>query len=217
MCDGAPWWVAKDVCDVLELADVRSALRGLDDDEKMPLQNSRSHSGQRGGAQFYNVINESGLYMLITRSNKHEAKRFRKLVTSEVLPIIRKTGRYEMNKQPKIGPGLISAAKIILDTAGITGNQAALSIDRLYRFYTGDSALQAMNTELKAPEQQQLLTPTEIGHKLNLNGRRVNEILAGMGYQHKKWLMGSYRRWYQLLCDLFCYKSFIRRKSSIAQ
>ena len=52
MCNGEPWWVAKDVYDVLELADVTSALRGLDDDEKMPLQNSRSHSGQRSGAHF---------------------------------------------------------------------------------------------------------------------------------------------------------------------
>ena len=119
------------------------------------------------------------------RSSKPEAKRFRKWVTAEVLPIIRKTGYYKMNKKPEIDPKLISAAKIILDTAGITGNQATLSLDKLYRFYTGDSALQAMNTELKALEQEQLLTPTEIGRELNLNGRRVNEILAGMGYQHK--------------------------------
>ncbi|MBR0076535.1 MAG: Bro-N domain-containing protein, partial [Synergistaceae bacterium] len=86
--DNEFWFVAKDVCDILELADVTSALRTLDNDEKMTLQNEQSHSGQRGGAQFINVINESGVYTLVMRSNKSEARRFRKWVTSEVLPTL---------------------------------------------------------------------------------------------------------------------------------
>ena len=49
------WFVAKDVCEVLELEDVSSALRGLDTDEKMTLQNQQSHSRQRGGAQMLNI------------------------------------------------------------------------------------------------------------------------------------------------------------------
>ena len=92
--DDTVWFVAKDVCDVLGLADVTSALRSLDEDEKMTLQNQRSHSGQRGGPQSMNVINEPGLYKLIFKSRKNEAKEFTRWVTHEVLPSIRRSGMY---------------------------------------------------------------------------------------------------------------------------
>ena len=92
--DSEVWFVAKDVCDILGLVDVTSALRVLDDDEKMTLQNQRSHSGQRGGAQSYNIINESGLYKLTFRSNKAQAIEFTRWVTHEVLPSIRRSGMY---------------------------------------------------------------------------------------------------------------------------
>ncbi|MBR1602112.1 MAG: hypothetical protein IJ667_01565 [Synergistaceae bacterium] len=77
------------------------------------------------------------------------------------------------------------AAKVVLESAGITGNQCALSLDKLFKRYEGISALQAMGVELKAPEQEQILTPSEIGKQLGLTGRRINEILAGLGWQHK--------------------------------
>lgn len=94
--DGEPWWVAKDVCDVLGLGNPSQALARLDDDEKMTLTTNESHSGTRGGAQFLNIINEPGLFNLIRSSRKPEAKAFRRFVDHEVLPSIRKTGRYEM-------------------------------------------------------------------------------------------------------------------------
>ena len=87
--DGQPWWVAKDVCDVLELSDVSMSVAKLDDDEK--LIQKILVSGQNRDVI---TINESGLYALIVRSNKPQAKKFRKWVTSEVLPSIRKTGEY---------------------------------------------------------------------------------------------------------------------------
>lgn len=90
MKDGEPWWVAKDVCDVLEIQNARDAVSALDDDERNTVGIS---DGNRGNPNM-NVINESGLYTLIMRSNKPEAKRFRKWVTSEVLPTIRKHGAY---------------------------------------------------------------------------------------------------------------------------
>ena len=92
--DGEFWFVAKDVCDVLELENPTKSIKSLDDDEKMTLTFREDHSGQRGGAQFLNIINESGLYALVLRSNKPEAKRFSKWVRSEVLPSIRKHGAY---------------------------------------------------------------------------------------------------------------------------
>ena len=75
---GEPWWVAKDVCDVLGLGNSRQALLPLDDDEKMTVSLTDSHSGQRGGAQSICIINEPGLYSLILRSRKPEAKKLPK-------------------------------------------------------------------------------------------------------------------------------------------
>ena len=90
--DGQIWFVAADVCKALEINNPSQALTRLDSDEKTTLTNNEGRAGQ--GAQSYNIINESGLYSLILRSRKIEAKQFKKWVTSEVLPSIRKTGGY---------------------------------------------------------------------------------------------------------------------------
>ena len=88
--DGEPWFVAKDVCEILEFGNYRQALTThLDEDEK-----GVQKMDTPGGMQDMTIISESGLYTLIMRSNKPEAKKFRKWVTSEVLPSIRKTGMY---------------------------------------------------------------------------------------------------------------------------
>ena len=86
---GEPWFVAKDVCDILELTNPAVALQSLDDDEKTNLSNSNvwSESGRRPL-----IISEPGLYRLVMRSRKPEAKEFQRWVTHEVLPQIRKTG-----------------------------------------------------------------------------------------------------------------------------
>lgn len=91
MKDGEPWFVAKDVCDALEIENNRNATARLDDDEK-GVSIVRTSSGD----QQMTIVNESGLYNLIFQSRKPEAKAFRKWVTSEVLPTLRKTGRYEL-------------------------------------------------------------------------------------------------------------------------
>jgi len=84
--DGQPWFVAKDVCDILGLINTSRAVGTLDDDER-----SNFKLGRQGKT---NIINESGLYALIFKSRKAQAKTFRKWVTNEVLPSIRQTGRY---------------------------------------------------------------------------------------------------------------------------
>lgn len=86
--DGEPWFVAADVCKVLG-THVRDANRLLDEDEKGV---DTIHTP--GGEQQVSVVNEPGLYSLILRSRKPEAKRFKRWVTHEVLPTIRKTGGY---------------------------------------------------------------------------------------------------------------------------
>ena len=96
--DGNPWFVAKDLCDALELNDVRRAVEPLDDDEK--LTGEILQSGQR---RLMWLVNESGMYALVIRSNKPEAKKFRKWVTNEVLPSIRRTGSYTVQPAAKRG------------------------------------------------------------------------------------------------------------------
>ncbi|MHC0552089.1 BRO family protein [Salinicoccus sp. CNSTN-B1] len=88
-----PYFVAADVCTVLEIKNSRDAVNRLEDDEK-----ATSVVPTHYGDKLMHVINKSGLYALIFSSRKDEAKRFRKWVTSEVLPAIRKTGNYETPK-----------------------------------------------------------------------------------------------------------------------
>lgn len=87
--DGEPWWVLKDVCEVLGISKYRDTAARLEDDEREPIR-----VDTLGGAQEMLCVNESGLYNVILRSDKPEAKPFRKWVTSEVLPSIRRHGAY---------------------------------------------------------------------------------------------------------------------------
>lgn len=105
--DGETWWVLKDVCAVLGISDVRRVAERLDVDEwsQTPV------SDRLGRSQDTYIINESGLYNVILRSDKPEAKPFRKWVTSEVLPSIRKHGAY-MTPQ-KIEEALLNPDTII--------------------------------------------------------------------------------------------------------
>lgn len=78
----------------------------------------------------------------------------------------------------------------ILATAGITGNQLGLALDKTAKHYTGVSLLELSGVQLKSPVQEQTLSPTQIGELLGITSRQVNEVLAGMGFQHKiagKW------------------------------
>lgn len=89
--NGDPWFVAKDVCNILEISNPSDALQSLYDDEKTNLGNSYvwSEPGRRPL-----IISEPGLYRLVMRSRKPEAKDFQRWVTHEVLPSIRKHGVY---------------------------------------------------------------------------------------------------------------------------
>lgn len=93
--NGEPWFVAKDVCDILEIKNPTDALnKGLEDFER-----ARFNLGRQGEA---NIISESGFYTLVLRSRKSIAKPFRIWVTSEVLPSIRKTGKYVAQSENKV-------------------------------------------------------------------------------------------------------------------
>lgn len=92
---GEPWFVLKDVCGVLSIANSADVSSRLDNDEKGVGQIDTP-----GGMQNVTLINESGLYNVILRSDKPEAKPFRRWVTREVLPTIRRTGTYTTSPDP---------------------------------------------------------------------------------------------------------------------
>ncbi|MDO7852962.1 BRO-N domain-containing protein [Hymenobacter convexus] len=93
--DGEPWFVANEICALLDIKNPRDAVASLDDDEK--LVSALPTSGQ---VRNVNIVNESGLYTLIFRSNKPSAKKFRKWITNVVLPTIRKTGAFGVPRSP---------------------------------------------------------------------------------------------------------------------
>ena len=90
---GEPWFVAADVCRALEIVNHKDALSRLDEDEKSGVGLTDPH----GREQITNVINEPGLYSLILSSRKPEARLFKRWITHEIIPSIRKTGSYAMN------------------------------------------------------------------------------------------------------------------------
>ncbi len=92
--DGEIWFVAKDVCDVLGYVNVADAIAKHVDKEDKDFLMSQNAILENVPNRGLIIINESGLYSLILRSNKSEAKKFKRWVTSEVLPAIRKTGMY---------------------------------------------------------------------------------------------------------------------------
>ncbi|HII3822579.1 TPA: BRO-N domain-containing protein, partial [Pasteurella multocida] len=100
-----PWFVAKDLCNALDISNPSKAIINLDEDEKMVSSDSNLKLGSAGnGAQSLNLVSESGMYTLILRCRDAVKKgsvphRFRKWVTAEVLPQIRKTGKYEVQSQ----------------------------------------------------------------------------------------------------------------------
>lgn len=106
--NGEPWFVGKDVCKALGIAKYRDVADRLDADERAPVR-----VDTLGGAQEMICINESGLYNVILRSDKPAAKPFRKWVTAEVLPAIRKNGGYIANQETMTDAELMSQALLV--------------------------------------------------------------------------------------------------------
>ena len=189
---GEPLFCLADVCKVLELNGTENTVRQLKEEFGCPVLNTAHLTDALGRDQQAIFITEPQLYFVMMRSRSDKARPFRQWVVSEVLPAIRKTGRYEVPKaapQPQTTPAalplkdLIEVTKIVLEPAGIEGNQLALALDKVVKTKTGESALALAGVQLVAPTNYQLLTPTEIGKRIGLGARAVNDILASLGYQ----------------------------------
>lgn len=131
--DNEPWFVGKDVAVILGYSNPQKALRDHVDEEDKTLNDSFTVNGTKGI-----LINESGLYSLILSSKLPNAKKFKHWVTSEVLPILRKTGSYEMPKKKQSNERLASvnnAVKILtpmLQAAGCNSKIQLLTAKSLY-------------------------------------------------------------------------------------
>ena len=128
--DGEPWFVAADVCRALEIRNPSETLKRLDDDERSTLSLTEGTS-PKGGNPNMNIVNEPGLYVLVLGSRKPEAKDFKRWITHEVIPSIRKTGSYSVALSP--AELLVKQAQLLLEHErrmdAVEENQKALAED----------------------------------------------------------------------------------------
>ena len=162
-----PWFVAKDVCDTLKISNVSDALLKLDDDEKATIGLTDSQAGK--GAQSISIISESGMYTLILRCRDAVKKgsvshRFRKWVTAEVLPAIRKTGKYESKTTVDDRTGLRNAVNMLVSKKGLIYSDAYHLIHQRFNV----ESIEDLTLE-------QLPQAVEYVHKIVLEGELIIE------------------------------------------
>lgn len=162
-----PWFVAKDVCDTLKISNVSDALLKLDDDEKATIGLTDSQAGN--GAQSISIISESGMYTLILRCRDAVKKgsiphRFRKWVTAEVLPTIRKTGKYESKTSVNDRTGLRNAVNMLVSKKGLIYSEAYHLVHQRFNV----ESIEDLTLE-------QLPEAVEYVHKIILEGELITE------------------------------------------
>ena len=191
--NGEIWFVAKDIINALDYSETSTPAQIMQAVPEIWKAIKRIDTSSANGveqARDMLCVTEQGLYFFLGRSDKPKALPYQMWIAGEVVPSIRKTGNYSSRPNTVTPVDPIAGAKIVFEAAGIKDNQLALALDRVYMTYTGASALETGQITLTSPTNKQLLTPTEIGSHLGLSVHGVNEILAGMGYQHKiagKW------------------------------
>ena len=159
-----PWFVAKDVCDAIGLTNSRISLIALDEDEK-GVSLIYTPSGQ----QEVNIISESGMYTLILRCRDAVKKgsiphRFRKWVTAEVLPTIRKTGKYESKTSVNDRTGLRNAVNMLVSRKGLIYSDAYHLIHQRFNV----ESIEDLTLE-------QLPEAVEYVHKIILEGELITD------------------------------------------
>ncbi|VTU37149.1 BRO-N domain-containing protein [Variovorax sp. PBL-E5] len=190
--EGSPWFVAMEIAAVLDYSDAFEMTKRLDDDEKQNRQ--IAGLGSPSGGRGITLINESGLYSAILGSRKPEAAKFKKWVTAEVLPSIRKTGSYTAPKAApspvrlaydaaKAFPPLFRVARLL----GCDKNAAAISANQMVRQLTDVNLMAGLGQIHLVAEKQdtQFFTPTELGKRISTSARGVNLLLAESGMQMK--------------------------------
>ena len=180
---GEPWFVLKDVCSVLGLASPHKVAERLDGDERnqIPVEDSA------GRQQETTVVNESGLYNVILRSDKPEAKPFRKWVTSEVLPDIRKHGAYITPS--KLGELLRRPESVMEMLAALSDEQRKNA-----ELAEQNKALIQRNEEMQPKEQyfdalndvNSLMNFTDTAKALKISRKKMLDVLVKEKYLYRQ-------------------------------
>lgn len=163
--DGQPWFVAKDVCECLDIGNPTQAVMRLDADEKSTL------SLNEGGPD-RNVINEYGIYNLVLSSRKPEAKQFKRWITHDVIPSIRKNGEYSSNAIKQMSDGELIARALVA---------ANHTIERIEKERDAERKV----LQLKA-EQMQEERDAAIRTRCLISSKREATIMGRLGNEVKK-------------------------------
>lgn len=173
--EGEPWFVAADVCRALEILNTTDAIKRLDEDEK-----SRFNLGLPGGAT--NCVNEFGLYTLILASRKKEAKQFKRWITHEVIPAIRKDGGYmtaRLNETPE---------QIMARALKIADRTLEKQRERLNRLQAENEVLEPLAAFAKSvSSSEDTILVRELAKQLSQNGipiggNRLFDWMRNNGY-----------------------------------
>ena len=186
---GLPWFNASDVCDALEMGNPSQAVKSHVDAEGL----QKLETLTAGGRQRQNHVNESGLYALILGSTKDAAKRFKRWVTGEVLPAIRKTGAYAVPGTLAALPALthdrVSAILLIGDAVakvpGVKSGIAMAATLTCIHENTGLAVETLRRTLPAANEPICSLNATQLGKLLNRSAKATNQLLAAGGFQFR--------------------------------
>lgn len=199
--DGSPWFVAADVCRVLEIANSRDAIGSLDEDEKDGV----GITDAIGREQRMSAISESGLYALVFKSRKPQAKEFRKWVTSEVLPTIRKTGRYEVGPKTAVaGDRLIAdvseAMRRVLEEGWPVENAAVIQSLAAIAIRARELDAKQRPSRLELPQSNEMgrvliETSAKFGMNVAVTLWQMLSIAHTMGlYRHVQFDRGGFKR-----------------------
>lgn len=182
---GDPWFVAADVCAVLQLPETHKAVSRLDDDEK-----DRNSIPTPGGSQSMTVVSESGLYNLVLGSRKAEAKRFKRWVTHEVLPAIRKTGSYAVSAMAALpAPTQDRVTSLLLigeAVAKVPGVKAGIAMAATLTCIHENTGLTIETLRRALPAANEpicSLNATQLGKLVGLSAKTTNLRLANLGLQ----------------------------------
>ena len=184
---GLPWFNATDVCDALEMGNPSQAIKSHVDAEDL----QKLEILTAGGRQRQNHINESGLYALILGSTKDAAKRFKRWITSEVLPAIRKTGSYTAPSMPSSvrAPtqdrvsAILLIGEAVAKVPGVKPGIVAAATLTCIQENTGIST-EVLRRALPATVDPICpLNATQLGKLLDRSARATNQLLASGGFQ----------------------------------
>lgn len=183
---GEPWFVAADVCRALDISNVSMALSRIDMDDL----SSTEAIDSMGRMQVARTVNEAGLYELVLASRKPEARTFKRWITHDVIPAIRKTGGYVAPAEPKSAAQLISmlANELVAQEAALAEVRAQTSIARHDAREAMELAEMAhAKIDRRHPDNPDLtpITPTTIGKRLTppISGQAANQLLRAAGFQ----------------------------------